>query len=104
MRFLVKETYETVKIMNNHFKIWIIFLHNDGKIIILIFGLDRRYFYIIFIAILIAIEPTEEKSVTSSLSVVTCFTLIQKNILVGMKKLFYNAKNSLTNLPIVWRM
>ena len=35
MRFLVKETYETVKIMNNHFKIWIIFLHNIRKLAIL---------------------------------------------------------------------
>ena len=51
---------------------------------------------------LVFAKPMQKKAVSNCLPIITCFTLIKKDLRVRCKKFFNNTKNSLTELFITW--
>lgn len=74
--FMVKESNEFIKIINNAIYIRIIAVHDKSYEVYYIFSDNGRYFQHILISIWTIIKPLVEKALACILLVIACFTLI----------------------------
>lgn len=100
----VKETDKLIKISKNVIQLRITLLNYNGYVIVNFFISKNRNLDTKTIPFIEFVKPSGKKASSHSLSAITRFTLIQKNIGIRKKEFLYNTLYSCFNFRIVRRI